>query len=236
MTTAFWFADQPGYVKEAETSAQSFKRHNPDCEVVLFGTPQTQPQVWSTVYSLPARRFDNWYQDSIGYFCHALSVLSDSRLLYFDTDTYTLGRLDALIELIGRFDFIGAHAPARETAPSALHVSEAFCELNIGVLGLHNTQQVRAVFGMAESLYARFSSVYGSNDQAPLRDALWLSSNVNIYVMPPEYNCRFGFGGFAAMPVKVLHGRGLDFEDAARVVNYKPGMRAWTGRDLHERV
>lgn len=234
MTTAFWIADQPSYVLEAQHSAASFRRHNPGCHTALFGEASGG---FDRIIPLEPRLFGKWYLDSVNYFRIALSELSgDDRLIYFDVDTYTLAPLDDLVMLIGRFDLIGAHAPARETAPSALRVPDAFPEINVGVLGIHNTpDMVHFVIAWLHQ-YKEHEAIYGDNDQAPLRDALWTHPEIELYVMPPEYNCRFGFGGFAALPVKVLHGRGMDFEQAAQAVNYTQGMRAWTGRDLHEHI
>jgi hypothetical protein len=231
MTTAFWIADQPGYVREARASAASFKQHNPDCRTVLFGDSD---RGFDQIHPLAPRHFEHWYLDSVNYFQAALSILIDERLIYFDVDTCTLAPLDDLIAMIGRFDLIGAHAPARQTAPTVEPLPDAFPELNIGVLGIYNTPLMRHFTADWLARYEKYQGIYGNNDQAPLRETLWNNGTVRIYVMPPEYNCRFGFGGFAALPVKILHGRGMTFEAAARVVNYTNGMRAWTNADLHQ--
>lgn len=231
MTTAFWIADQAGYVSEARLSANSFKRHNPDCKTVLFGESDGG---FDRVIALPTRKYPHWYMDSVNYMRIALAELSaDDRLIYFDVDTYTLAPLDDLIMLIGRYDLIGAHAPARQTAPTVNRLPDAFPEINVGVLGIHNNAAMVRFVVDWQNWYINNAEVYGNNDQAPLRDALWTNPGILLYVMPPEYNCRFGFGGFAALPVKVLHGRGMTFEAAERIVNYAPGMRAWTNADLH---
>lgn len=231
MTTAFWIADQVGYVNEAIISAESFKRHNPDCYTVLFGE---SGHGFDAIYPLPKRISEIWYLNSVRYFDDALHMIKDDRLIYFDTDTYTLAPLDALIALIGRFDLIGAHAPARVTASTVHPLPDAFPEINIGVLGLMNNDRMKRFVATWLNRAQRFQTNYGNNDQASLRETLWNSPEVGVYIMPPEYNCRFGFGGFAALPVKVLHGRGMTFEAAARVVNRHAGMRAWSNADLHD--
>lgn len=232
MTTAFWFSDQADFTREAAESAASFKRHNPHCQTALFG--ESSSQHFEQVYPLAARQSDRWYLDSVNYFIHALATLHDDKLLYFDVDTYILGPLDDLINMIGRFDFIGAHAPARQTAPTVGYVPEAFPEINIGVLGINNSPVMKRFFAECLQRYEQNKDVYGNNDQAPLRESLWHNAEVRLAVMPPEYNCRFGFGGFAALAVKVLHGRGMSFEAAEKIVNYTQGMRAWTNADLHQ--
>jgi hypothetical protein len=113
-------------------------------------------------------------------------------------------------------------------------VPDAFPEINIGVLGIANNAVMKRFVSDWLQRYELYHAIYGNNDQAPLREALWYAKVVNLYVMPPEYNCRFGFGGFAALPVKVLHGRGMSFEAAEKIVNHAPGMRAWTNADLRQ--
>jgi hypothetical protein len=232
VTIAFWIADQPGYVSEAMQSAASFKRHNPACATALFGS--STDSAFDFIYPLPARQSEHWYLDSVRYFNHALHTLHHDSLIYFDVDTYTLAPLTDLIALIGRFDLVGAHAPARETAPTVNPVPDAFPEINIGVLGIANNAVMKRFMEEWLKRYELYHAIYGNNDQAPLREALWYAKVVNLYVMPPEYNCRFGFGGFAALPVKVLHGRGMSFEAAEKIVNHAPGMRAWTNADLRQ--
>jgi len=228
MTIAFWIAHGQSYISEAAASAASFKLHNPHVATMLWADESTNG---FDFYTRIERTDEPWYLFSTSVFCDAVNNIHDDTLLYFDTDTRTLANLDDLIELIGRFDVVGAHAPARLTAPTIEPVPDAFPELNIGVLGLHNTEAVRAMTLNWLMMYRMFVDVYGNNDQAPLREALWYS-DVSVYVMPPEYNCRFGFGGFAAYPVKVLHNRGYSFERAAEYLNAQAGMRVWRGSDL----
>lgn len=229
MTTAFWIASGEGYVTEARASAASFKAYNADCQTVLFGEGGGG---FDRVIPLAPRQFDRWYLDSVNYFRLALAELKDDRLIYFDTDTCILSSLKGLIALIGRFDLIGAHAPARETARTVNRIPDTFPEINIGVLGIRNTPEMSAFMEAWLRQYRDYPEIYGDNDQAPLRDVLWTHPEISIYIMPPEYNCRFGFGGFAALPVKVLHSRGYPYDRAAEFLNKEAGMRAWRGKDL----
>lgn len=228
MTTAFWIAHGENYILEAQASAQSFKAHHPGCNTLLCGD---RPADGFDLFRFIGLKRDPWYLYSLGEMAALLDAVTDERLLYFDTDTCILDNLDDLIALIGRFDVIGAHAPARQTAPTIEPVPDAFPELNIGVLALLNSAAVRRVLHQAVDAYCAHSDVYGDNDQAPLREALW-NSDLSVYAMPPEYNCRFGFGGFAALPVKVLHQRGYPFEQAAQYLNGRRGMRSWKREDL----
>lgn len=229
MTTAFWIASGSTYIQEARESAASLKQHNPHIDTVLLGSEYSDG--FSDNIPLPPRGDEPWYLYSTRQFVKAVNEIVDSRLLYFDTDTRILANLEQMIDLIHRFDFIGAHAPARETARPRGYVPDAFPEINIGVIGLQNTSSVRRMLADWLKRYQTNTEHYGDNDQAPLREALW-NSTLSVYILPPEYNCRFGFGGFAALPVKVLHNRGYNFERAAEYLNGTAGMRVWRGSDL----
>ena len=68
-------------------------------------------------------------------------------------------------------------------------------------------------------MYDTYPDVYEENDQAVLRDALW-SWNGQMYVLPPEYNFRFPFGGFLRGKCRILHGRSkLKFEFVEKLIN-----------------
>jgi hypothetical protein len=75
--------------------------------------------------------------------------------------------------------------------------------------------------------YAEDPQRYNNNDQGPLRQVLW-ENNVKLAVLPPEYNMRWGFGGFAKYKVKVLHGQTHDYEGVCHRLNERGAkFRGW---------
>lgn len=211
---AIWVVDA-NHQNEAQQSQDRLRRLMPAVEI-LHITPNHEQR--------------GWYADYI----HALIQSMDlpyKKFIFFDSDTWLVEPIDDVYEVLDHYPLAGIHAPARWTCPTPYPIPEAFPELNTGVLGYSNTVIVRELFKRWYQLMIDGFGVFGDNDQGSLRVALW-ELNTPIWIMPPEYNCRFGFGGFAGSPVKVLHGRGVNFEAAAKVVNYSNTMRTWTGQDF----
>lgn len=233
------------YHVEAGQSAISFRRNNPGVRTYLF-TPDFPPsQVWFDRY---AREFnevihladrqhpDNWFLDSVNYFRYIFNLINEDQFLYLDADTYVTDDIMDLFELLDAgFHFVGAHAPGRVTVPRAKQtVPPCFPEINIGVNAFRRCNEIYDLFDLWYEHFYRHADEFGRNDQPALRHALYHSPDVRLGVIPPEYNCRFGFGGFARYKVKVLHGRPQDgdYERVARVVNKSIVMRSWKRGEL----
>jgi len=74
--------------------------------------------------------------------------------IYLDTDTYVVDNIDELFDLLERFDIAAAHAPGYtgdDRGPS-----EAFYELNTGVIPYRGTGAVGEFLAKWAELYARW--------------------------------------------------------------------------------
>jgi hypothetical protein len=233
MATAFWIADRLDYIREAAESALSLKRHMPDVTRELW-TPHQNPQLTRKISAfdelriLPARESEFWFVDAVRYFGFAVESIHDERLLYLDTDTHVCADLSDIFKMLDRFDVVGAHAPGRKTAPGASYVPDGFPEINVGVNGIRRNPQT---LWLVSEWYTRMKRNPQNNDQPALRSLLWdNAATIRLGVLPPEYNCRWGFGGFARYEVKVLHGRpwhNETYEGIAGAINARKEMRAW---------
>lgn len=228
MATAFWIADRDNYIGEAAASAESLKRHMPDVVRELW-TPNPQisrKPAFDRVRALPPRHSDFWFVDAVWYFNLAVGGIQDERLLYLDTDTHIVGDITHLFNVLDRFEFVGAYAPGRRTAAGADHIPTAFPEINVGVNGILRSERVRL---MLQDWHKRMEADPQNNDQPALRAALW-DSDIKVGILPPEFNCRWGFGGFARYEVKVLHGRPMypfTYDGVANRLNARKEMRGW---------
>ena len=232
MAIAFWIADGGPYITEARHSASTVAEHMPDLGRVLFATDNPEKGgEFHDIIPLPERRHDFWFQDAARYMVQATQELLSDRALYLDTDTHLCLPIYDMMELLDRCELVGAFAPGRQTTQTVDYVPDAFPELNIGVLAMNLTDnRMRRFWRIVYNNYCANSERYRNNDQGPLREALW-NTNVRLGIVPPEYNCRWGFGGFHKYPVRVLHGRG-DYEAVCKVLSTKGDMRTWARGQL----
>jgi hypothetical protein len=237
-TKAFlWIAAGRSYLEEAGRSARTVKALHPDADLFLV-SPDTAlgvPSVFNFYITAPNRRGPHWYLDSTRYFLFSLKAMERySRIIYLDTDTRVLHSLEDVFSLLGRFHFVGAHAPGRITRATVNPIPHSFPEVNIGTLGLHNGPILRKFVLEWLTRYEKHQTLYGNNDQASLRETLWRSkAKIDYYILPPEYNFRFGFGGWARYPIHVLHGRTQDWPTLIEDVNENAkGFRGWGPGEL----
>jgi len=209
----------------AEKSMRSLKRHM-DIECVVASPRGISG--FDRYIQLTPRRRGYWYLNSVRYFNEALESL-EGNILCLDCDTFACGPMDEIFELLDKYDLVGAHAPARQTT-KAKDVPEAFPEINIGVMAFKNNKEVRELFADWLKKYEADPKFYGDNDQGPLREALW-EWDGRLYIIPPEYNCRWMFGGYAAGPVRMLHGVGKH-EAVCSKLNERGHMRGWKKGDI----
>lgn len=208
---AIWLADEQ-HQDEVRRSMDSVRAVMPELTLINEIVPHTQKL---------------WYADWI----IALLASLDKpvyQFVFFDSDVYAVEPFEDVFEVLNNYDLTSTHAPARQTTdmPADVYVPEAFCEFNTGVFGYCNRPSVKAFFLKWLDTLVQYAYVSGDNDQSALRIALWNSPDVHVWTMPPEYNCRFGFGGFAAGKVKLLHGRG-NLKAIAGHINLNTQMRTW---------
>lgn len=226
---AVWIAKGSTYIAEAVASMQSFKAHHPHIECVFCGFDTHLP-IFDRVYAYTYDDSKPFYYNLVSLYPSLLN-LADTIFL-FDTDTYTCAPFDTdILTALTRFNFLGAHAPGRRTAPSFYNLPDSFPEINIGFTAFNSNQSVRDLFTLWKSHYTARLDTYNNNDQAPLRDALWDWRGA-FYVLPPEYNFRFGFGGQVRGTVRVLHGRSPNIAQLARRVNATADLRGYARGEL----
>lgn len=231
-TAAVWIAKGNNYVAEATRSMQSFKAHHSNTKCILCGFDKPNISI------LFDRVIMHSYDESKPFYFNLVSLyptlldIADTIFL-FDTDTYTcMPFIDEILTVLTRFDFLGAHAPGRRTANSYYNLPDAFPEINIGFNAFNSNTSVLELFLLWKKNYvAHIETHYYNNDQAPLRDALWNWSG-KFYVLPPEYNFRFGFGGQVRGSVRLLHGRSSNIAQLAQQINSSNSIRTYNRGEL----
>jgi hypothetical protein len=241
MNAAVWIAGGEDYAKEAIASAESMREQMPGLPCILATEVDIEPGPFDHVLKMSERQHpDLWYLDSCRWYSEALAQLADyDKLVFLDTDTFIAWPFWELFDVLDRFDLLGTHGIARHTARTVEILPDSFPELCIGMLGIRNNDKVKRLFTEWLALYQANPHIYGNNDQGPLREALWHNTEIRLYVVTPEYHCRWGFGAYVAGKVRVLHCRNGDQREIARQINdarggmrlYRPGGIIWRSGD-----
>lgn len=228
----FWIADAD-HLHEVKRSAGSVKRFFPNADRIWL-TPQDVTKCdlgWEDRAIEVTPKYDQWYLNSVYWWSEIFRLPYDD-FCYLDSDTEIIAECEELFDILQRFDMALTHAPARQTAPTVSKIPDSFPEFNIGVVVFRNNAYVKQLCAEWLALYEKYADVYGNNDQAPLREALWQSSPLGdneqllIATLPPEFNCKYGYGGFAAGKVRIVHSHG-DNSKFINSINQTQGMRSW---------
>ena len=180
---AIYVATGTKYIEMALQSAKSLKKHNPNLPIHLF----TDVSEINSPYIDSAELLTEPHKRSKVDCMHKTPF---NQTLFLDADTFVLDKLDDLFDLLKRFDLAMSHAHrrnnARNTRTWKTTIPYSFPQLNSGVI-LYDKRKTKKLFIDWQNAYheAGFSS-----DQVTLRELIW-ESQLNLGVLPPEYNIRF---------------------------------------------
>ncbi len=120
-----------------------------------------------------------------------LSQTPFNRTLFLDADTRVVSDVREMFGLLERFDIAMTHAHKRAAEKSyrkwRQQFSSVFPQLNSGVILYRKTDKI---VKFLEEWKAAFHEAKLGKDQLTLRELLW-QSDLQIYVLPPEYNIRY---------------------------------------------
>jgi hypothetical protein len=167
----------------AASAARSVRETNPWLAIDLYtDEPKTDGS------------FDRVVEFSGGHRRSKVDYLAQTRFrrtLYLDADTKVVADLRPMFELLSRFDLAIAHAHARnagrQTKIWRQEIPEAFPQHNGGVI-LYRGEGKALKF--MEDWSDAFHQAGFKWDQITLRELMW-TSDLAVYVLPPEYNIRY---------------------------------------------
>jgi len=211
-------------LEEAIRSASSFKAVMPEVSVWLWSDADPQRgDLFDRVVRIdkPARSFE----DKI----RPLLESPFKKTIFLDSDTYVCAPLHDVYEILDRFDFAAAHPLLRTTMQQDL--PDAFPEVNSGVMAFCANEKVREMIVNWLGLYDEHVKKTGRlDDQPPLRVALY-KSDLQIAILPPEYNVRTIYpGAIGRGRVKVLHGKQKNLQEVAKRLNKSLSPRVFFTR------
>ena len=202
------------YVEMTARSARSLKTHCPNLPIHIFTDRDISSYGCfdsSTIISDPKRR----YGAKVDYF-HETPY---QNTLFLDADTRVCEDISDMFDLLDRFDIAIAHAfeRARQWYKYNGPAPKIFSPLNSGVILYKKTDPVVEFFKSWQKAYHEDGRVA---DQMTLREQLW-ESDINLLVLPPEYNirpkCELWALRSAEIKPKILH-----IDDFKREVGIMP--------------
>jgi hypothetical protein len=193
------------FVEEAEASAASVKAVMPDCPIGLVSESGSTSKDFDIQLEI---------KDAAYSFIDKILAMKDTPFeatLYLDTDTFVLGQMNSLFDLLDRFDMAAAFEPARFLY-SIDGVPNSFPELNTGVILFNSRPLIFQSIDEWHRLYSEEIEAVKLIGRKPWHDQLAFTrmvfeSKLSFFVLPPEYNARILFPQQVSGEVKIVHSR-----------------------------
>jgi len=189
------------YIREAERSAKTIRRFVDRTEFCLISDRlhQNLDPVFdfqgSANFHVPLCLRDKIHFN--GQMVAKLSILRRmtwERNLYLGSDIAALRPgIQDIFRLLDHFDIVVAHAPVRiasrgERDERLLQLPASFPEMNCDLIAYKRSDSVGALLSEWERIYLE-NSIDHPHDQGAFRYLLY-TSNLRLYILPPEYNYR----------------------------------------------
>lgn len=174
------------FIKEVLISAESVKRHNPNLDITIFSDREIDSPYVDSNTIIEVRHI----RAKVDY----VHLSPYDETIFLDTDTIIDSDITDMYDILKKYDFAICHDLARkrknvsQKIPEYEEVPYMFSEVNPGVMVFNKSQPVMDFFELWRKYFYKYYNrwIY---EQPTFRVALW-KSNVNFYIMPPEFNIR----------------------------------------------
>lgn len=212
---------------ECKRSLDSIRRHMPTIPITLIADQRlTQICDFQAEQVLFKKMPEQWnWKIKVDH----VRNLPYEKTIYLDTDTLVCGDISDLFSILDRVDIAVCHEPVRTWGRELNGLPDSFPMLNTGVIAFRKSKCL-------EHFFARWANAHDMldaekrkrpkisyTDQNSFRYALYNSKDVQLSILPPEYNCRVS-AGFVAGMVKVLHAH-ADLNRIENIINASTGER-----------
>jgi hypothetical protein len=225
--------DNRQYINEAAVSAQSFRRHVRDCEIVLYTnerdfTHDAFDRVEYSDFVVPTQLESRMHKN--GQMLVKQRAMIDTyadRNLVLGSDTLALSdNVGSAFDLLDRFDIAVAHAPGR-ISRAVPDVPIAYPEFNCDVIFFRKTPATTDFFTRWHEMYAA-DSFNHPHDQGTFR-YLAYHSDLKIAVLPFEYNDRVGLFGDQASATERRRNKPVIVQNREVIAKILAGDSDWLG-------
>lgn len=170
------------YIKEAIYSATSLKKKCPNANITLFTDKPVNNKIFDQVNIVKMElRCKQKYLLESPY----------EKTVYIDSDTYINYNIEDMFIMLDKFELLCCNDFARKRnlqLPEYMKIPYAFSELNGGIIGYKKCDNFKKMVKLWNHYYYKYRNVMPW-DQPSFRIAVW-ESNINLYVLPIEYNRR----------------------------------------------
>lgn len=172
------------YVKEAIFSAKSLKKVDKNANICLF----TDKPI-----TIENGIFDEIKIVEMSLRCKQDFLLQSpyEKTIYIDSDTYINHNINDMFDLLEKYELICCNDFARKrnfSIPEYMKIPSGFSEINGGIFGFRKCDNFNKFVELWNLYYNKYKKVV-IWDQPSCRIALW-ESNINLYILPTEYNRR----------------------------------------------
>lgn len=220
-----YIASGEEYIKEAEKSAKSVKNHMPEVEITLYTDAENSPKVFDNTEILENSSGD--FSDSI----LSPRMTPYDKNIFIDTDTFISENISGIFELLDKYELLACFDPTRTGLVNhdfRFSGPDAFPQYNTGLIAYQDNERVKNLFRDWRNLFEDYKDKFRQNLNQPAFREVVYCSNIKIGTLPPEYNYRIIYPGFASGKVKMLHGRlpHTSLSEVERKINQETSLRA----------
>lgn len=208
------------YFSEARRSAASARRQMPDVEIALL-TDETNvtPGPFDEVLHVDNLRSD------FGASRLEPDASPFDRTLYLDTDTYVYTDVSELFDILDGFDLAVTISPSRAPVPG---VPKPWAQYNTGVFSYRSSAATVEFLERWGEIYERWREERGVVEDQPSFARAVYESDIDVFTLASEYNCRVPRFGYLCGEAKIVHGRhSSGLETVARELNATTESRVY---------
>jgi hypothetical protein len=174
--------DLHNYINEVIFSATSLRKHHPDAHITLFTDKPIKNNLFNDIKIVDMKlRCKQKYFEESPY----------EKTIYIDSDTYINYNINDMFEMLDKYELLCCNDYARKRnlpIPEYMKIPYAFSELNGGIIGFKKCKNLIKMIELWNFYFDKYKNIM-SWDQPSFRIAVW-ESNINLYVLPIEYNRR----------------------------------------------
>lgn len=174
------------FIKEMLFSAESVKRHCPNMHITVFADRLVESEFIDDCKIIKV----NHIRAKVDY----IDQTPYDQTLFLDTDTLIDHNVEEMFGLLEKYDLAICHDLARkrdnvsQKIPEYGKIPYGFSEVNPGVIVFKKNIAVLGFFELWKKYFYKYFSQW-IYEQPTFRVALW-ESDVDFYVLPPEFNIR----------------------------------------------